>query len=127
MAAQITADGPLGKALQNVVGPKLVEFGWSSGPQDNVLADYIIMMLVNGKTQDDISNEMARDLLQLNDDDTSAVEFTTWLFQQIDILSAQINGPAVAQQEQLAPMDEEMQMDDITTDFSTSEPAQKSM
>jgi hypothetical protein len=127
MAVQITTDGPLGKALQTVVGPKLVELGWSSGPQDNSLTEYIIMMLVNGKTQDDISNELARDLLDLSDDDLSAVEFATWLFQQVDALNAQINGPAVAQPEPVATMDQEMQLDDITTDFSTPEPAQKAM
>jgi hypothetical protein len=127
MAVQITTDGPLGKALQAVVGPKLVDLGWSSGPQDNSLTEYIILMLVNGKTQEDISNELARDLLALSDDDMSAVNFATWLFHEVDELNAQINGPAVAPPEPVAAVDQEMQLDDITTDFSTPEPAQKAM
>jgi hypothetical protein len=127
MAVQITTDGPLGKALQAVVSPKLVELGWSSGVQDDSLTEYIILMLVNGKTQDDISNELARDLLALNPDDLSAVEFAAWLFQQVDVLNIQINGPPVAQPEPVVAMEQDMQIDDITTDFSTPEPAQKAM
>jgi hypothetical protein len=127
MAAQITADGPLGKALQDIVNPKLVELGWSSGPQDNSLTEYIILMLVNGKTQDNVSNELAHDLLDLPPNDLSAVEFSRWLFEQVDVLNTQINGPAIAQPEPAASMDQDMQLDDITTDFSAAEPTQKAM
>lgn len=127
MAAQITTDGPLAKALQAVVSPKLVELGWSSGLQDDTLTEYIILMLVNGKTQDDISNELARDLLALNPEDLSAVEFATWLFEQVAILDAQVNGPTTAQPDPVAPLEQDIQMDEITTDFGTPEPAQKAM
>ncbi len=127
MAAQITTDGPLGKALQDIVNPKLVELGWSSGPQDNSLTEYIILMLVNGKTQDNVSNELAHDLLDLPPNDLSAVEFSRWLFEQVDVLNTQINGPAVAQPEPAVSVDQDMQLDDITTDFSAPEPTQKAM
>lgn len=102
MAVSVELNTPLAEALNNVVQPKLVEVGWSTGGgDDSALAEYVILMLVNGKTQDQIATELANDLLSLGPDDTEAVDFSKWLFEQVEALNQQINGaPAEAQQEQ---------------------------
>jgi nuclear polyadenylated RNA-binding protein NAB2 len=89
---EVTAGSPLAKALQDVVSPKLVEVGWSSGMQDDTLSEYIILMLVNGKSQDEIASELAKDLLDLGPEDQSAKEFSRWLFEQVNLINAQISG-----------------------------------
>ena len=88
MAVSVTLNTPLAEALSNVVQPKLVEVGWSTGGlDDSALAEYIILMLVNGKTQDQISAELSNDLLNLGPDDSGAVDFSRWLFEQVEVLS----------------------------------------
>lgn len=101
MAVSIELNTPLAEALNNVVQPKLVEVGWSTGGgDDSALAEYVILMLVNGKTQEQIATELANDLLSLGPDDTEAVDFSKWLFEQVETLNQQINGaPAEEQQE----------------------------
>lgn len=99
MAVQVAMDTPLAEALGNVVQPKLSEVGWSTGEaDDSALGEYIILMLVNGKTQDQIAAELSEDLLSLPPEDSGAVDFARWLFEQVETLNNQING--VAQQPQ---------------------------
>ena len=93
MAVDVQLNTPLADALNSVVQPKLVEVGWSTGGgDDSALAEYVILMLVNGKTQDQIAAELSNDLLSLGPDDTDAVEFSRWLFEQVDTLNRQLNG-----------------------------------
>jgi nuclear polyadenylated RNA-binding protein NAB2 len=92
MAVEVISNSPLAKALQDLVGPKLVEVGWSSGMQDDTLSEYIILMLVNGKSQDQIASELSNDLLDLGPEDQSATEFSRWLFEQVNLTYAQLNG-----------------------------------
>lgn len=88
MSLEITLDTPLTAALNAAIQPKLVEVGWSSGDgDDSALAEYIILMLVNGKTQDQIAAELSGDLLNLGPDDPGARDFSQWLFQQVEQLS----------------------------------------
>ncbi|MCJ1399261.1 hypothetical protein MMC11_002463 [Xylographa trunciseda] len=88
MAVSVALNTPLADALSNVVQPKLVEVGWSTGGlDDSALAEYIILMLVNGKTQEQISAELSNDLLNLGPDDSGAVDFSRWLFEQVEVLS----------------------------------------
>ncbi|KAI5281544.1 hypothetical protein KEM52_003890 [Ascosphaera acerosa] len=87
MSAPVQPDTPLAQALTEAVQPKLVEVGWSTGGGDEAaLAEYVVLMLVNGKTQEQIAAELANDLLGLGPDDTEAVEFARWLFEQVDVL-----------------------------------------
>jgi hypothetical protein len=87
MAVAIQADTPLAAQLSSVVQPKLVELGWSTGgPDDSALAEYIILMLVNGKNSDQIASELSNDLLSLGPEDQIATDFATWLFQQVEAL-----------------------------------------
>lgn len=96
MAVSIQAGTPLAEQLSNIVQPKLVDVGWSSGGlDDSALAEYIILMLVNGKTQEQIASELSNDLLNLGPDDSNATEFARWLFEQVDILTNQQSGSSM--------------------------------
>ena len=94
MAVEVTLNTPLAEALSNVVQPKLSEVGWSTGGlDDSALGEYIILMLVNGKSQEQIAVELSNDLLNLGPDDTGATDFANWLFEQVHILNGELNGP----------------------------------
>lgn len=115
MAVEIAMNTPLADALNMAIRPKLVEVGWATdGNDDSPLSEYIILMLINGKTQDEIASELAGDLLSLGPDDPGAKDFARWLFDQIDSLNAQINGGAPSfpqfSQDATTPMDQDMDM-----------------
>lgn len=78
----IQLDTPLAEALSNVVHAKITESGWSQ-EDDTSLAEYIVLMLVNGKTRAQIASELQSDLLP---DVDGIPEFTKWLLNQVDIL-----------------------------------------
>ncbi|KAI1213777.1 uncharacterized protein F4807DRAFT_409019 [Annulohypoxylon truncatum] len=93
MAVEVVMNTPLADALNMAIQPKLVEVGWASGgADDGALSEYIILMLVNKKTQDQIAAELAGDLLSLGPDDPGARDFAKWLFDEIETLNAQLNG-----------------------------------
>jgi hypothetical protein len=94
MSIDIALNTPLADALNSVIQPKLMEVGWAQSNDDAALSEYIILMLVNGKTQDQIALELAGDLLNLGPDDPAARDFTHWLFDQINTLQSQLNGGA---------------------------------
>lgn len=98
MAVEVTLNTPLADALYDVVQPKLSEMGWSTGGlDDSALGEYIILMLVNGKSQDQIAAELSNDLLNLPPENSGAMDFSRWLFGQVDILNSQLNGSATSQ------------------------------
>lgn len=98
MAVEVTLNTPLADALSDVVQPKLSEMGWSTGGlDDSALGEYIILMLVNGKSQDQIAAELSNDLLNLPPENSGAVDFSRWLFEQVDILNSQLKGSATAE------------------------------
>ena len=92
MSVEVVLDTPLAHALNAAIQPKLVEVGWSTGAEGSDLSEYIILMLANGKTQEQIAAELSGDLLNLGPDDPGAREFSQWLFHQVDALNAQQNG-----------------------------------
>lgn len=93
MSVQVALETPLSQALNAAIQPKLVEVGWSTGSDDDsALSEYIILMLVNGKTQEQIALELSGDLLNLGPDDPGARDFSQWLFEQVAVLNAQLNG-----------------------------------
>ena len=91
MSVEISLNTPLADALATAIAPKLTEAGWSGGADDNALTEYIVLMLVNGKTQDQIAKELAGELLGLSEDDVVVHEFAGWLFQQIAVLNASLS------------------------------------
>jgi len=99
MPVQVALNTPLADALSQAVQPKLVEIGWGSGgAEDAALAEYIILMLINGKTEQEIANDISGELLNLGPDDPAAADFARWLFQEIEALDAQLNGRATEAQ-----------------------------
>lgn len=97
MLPTITQDSQLATAVANVIRPKLVEMGWSTDDgQESALIDYIVLMLVNGKTQEQLATELSNDFLGLDEGDTQALEFSRWLYGQVEILDQQINGASGA-------------------------------
>ncbi|KAG8532644.1 uncharacterized protein KY384_002521 [Bacidia gigantensis] len=93
MAVEVALNTPLADALGNAVQSKLMETGWAAGGlDDSALGEYIILMLVNGKTQDQIAEELSTDLLSLPLEDTGPAEFSRWLFEQVGVLDDELNG-----------------------------------
>ncbi|KAI5867045.1 hypothetical protein GGS23DRAFT_593775 [Durotheca rogersii] len=123
MAIEVAMNTPLADALNVVIQPKLVEVGWATGgADDSALSEYIILMLVNGKTQDQIAAELAGDLLSLGPDDPGARDFAKWLFDQIALLNTQLNGASAQLENAAGPSqnaassaDQDMEMS-ISTD-----------
>ncbi|PYH89790.1 nuclear polyadenylated RNA-binding protein Nab2 [Aspergillus ellipticus CBS 707.79] len=104
MTTIVTAGTPLAEMLAHVIPPKLVEMGWSSdGGDDSALTEYVILMLVNGKTQEQIAGELSNDLLGLGEGDTQALDFSRWLFEQVETLNQQINGGGALGHNEPAP------------------------
>ena len=86
----VAAGSPLAEALSRVIQPKLVEMGWSAeGGDDSALTEYVVLMLVNGKSQEQIAGELSNDLLGLAEGDTQALDFSKWLFGQVKELRKQ--------------------------------------
>ena len=92
MSVEVILDTPLAHALNSAIQPKLVEVGWSTGAEGSDLSEYIILMLANGKTQEQIAAELSGDLLNLGPDDPGARDFSQWLFHQVEALNSQQNG-----------------------------------
>ncbi|KAF3017150.1 hypothetical protein E8E14_010975 [Neopestalotiopsis sp. 37M] len=119
MSVEIAMGTPLADALNSAIRPKLVECGWASdGGDDSPLSEYILLMLVNGKTQNEIATELATDLLGLGPEDETVAQFVQWLFEQIATYNAQMNGGSAQ-----APVSQgaEMSMDQ-DMDFSSNDP-----
>lgn len=123
MSVEINMDTPLADALNAAILPKLVEVGWGSGgSDDNGLAEYIILMLVNGKSQEQIAAELSGELLSLPSDDPVVLEFSKWLFEQIDVLNAQLNGGQPAGGEAMADASQEGEFSaEMDTDMNAND------
>ncbi|KYK56002.1 hypothetical protein DCS_07967 [Drechmeria coniospora] len=123
MPVEVILNTPLADRLNTAIQPKLVEVGWGSGgSDDSALAEYIVLMLVNGKTQDQIAAELSGELLGLPADDPVVRQFAVWLFEQIDSLNAQLNGGQAAGGDAVmdAPQDVSI-MDDVDTTMMTTD------
>jgi nuclear polyadenylated RNA-binding protein NAB2 len=89
MAVELAVGTPLAESLNTAVHAKLLEVGWGS-EDDTSLAEFIVLMLVNGKTEDQIASELASDILP---DGEGTQEFARWLFEQVQVLQ---NGNSAA-------------------------------
>jgi hypothetical protein len=104
MAVEVIHGSPLAEALNEAILPKLVEVGWcSGGPDDENLAEYVVLMLVNGKKEDEIAREISGELLNLGPDDPVAQGFARWLFKEIAVQDARINGVPINGTQHLQP------------------------
>lgn len=90
MSVEIQPNSPLGEALNLAIQGKIADLGWASGgAEGSAMSEYFILMLANGKSQAEIATEITNDLLGLAPEDESPRTFATWLFEQINTLSAQ--------------------------------------
>jgi hypothetical protein len=113
MTIEVSLHSPLAEAINAAIQPKLLEVGWGTGGQDDAaLAEYIVLMLVNGKTQDEIASDISGEILGLPNDPV-AKEFSAWLFGEIESLNSQINGAR-----QPAPVSDAMQISGPDGDVS---------
>jgi nuclear polyadenylated RNA-binding protein NAB2 len=94
----ISLETPLAEQLNAIVHQKITEEGWST-EEDTSLAEYIVLMLVNGKTQEQISSELASELLQ---DVDGIPQFAQWLSDQVAILKNGADVPASSTNQQMA-------------------------
>lgn len=100
----IVMNTSLTDALASRIQPKLVDIGWSIGGEDSSpLSEYICLMLVNGKNQEQIASELSGDLLGLGPDDPSATEFSKWLFEQVEALNSKFSQEQVKVEEKYEP------------------------
>lgn len=94
MAVELVVGTPLAEALNSAVHAKLLEVGWGS-EDDTSLAEFIVLMLVNGKTEDQIASELASDILPEGE---GTQEFARWLFEQVQVLQNRESAPATDSQ-----------------------------
>lgn len=74
--SSISEESPLADQLKSAVQAKAIEHSWTQDEDDTSLAEYIVLMVANGKTQDQIAAELSGDLLQ---DAGGIEEFAQWL------------------------------------------------
>lgn len=124
MTVAIELNTPLADALNSAIQPKLEEHGWATGGADDAaLSEYIILMLVNNKTHDEVAQELSTDLLGLDPDDPGLREFCGWLFATVDSLASQASTSPeqgdVATDALQGALDADQDMDMTTTDGPT--------
>lgn len=86
---------PFAQAAGKAIQVKMEELGWAQG-DDSALSEYVVLMLANGKTQDQIATDLATDLLGTEEGDPQVLEFSKWLFTELANLSQQLNGGGAA-------------------------------
>ncbi|KAF2878028.1 hypothetical protein BDV95DRAFT_556546 [Massariosphaeria phaeospora] len=118
MAVEFANESPLAAALQNLVQPKLAEYGWTTGGEDTTIFEYILLMLANDKNEAQIASELSNDLLDLGPENVETQQFARWLFEQIEHLRQQLNGGGAGDAE--VAESTEFQMDGNAPGFSPS-------
>jgi hypothetical protein len=91
---EFSLETPLAHAVNAVIGPKLLEVGWVSSGDDGALTEIILLMLANSKTESEVASELS-DILSLSNDDPTLLAFSSWLFGQVNLLAAQLNGASM--------------------------------
>lgn len=95
MSVEVAPGTPLGDALNMAIQGKIAELGWAGpGGEGSAMSEYFLLMLANGKTEDEIAAEISGDLLGLGPEDVTAPAFAKWLFEELATLSAQQPGDA---------------------------------
>jgi len=75
---EIVMQTPAAKKLEAEVQRKLAEYSYSTA-DDVVMAEYVVVMLANAKTPDQITAELS----ELIGEDMYDPAFTTWLFEEV--------------------------------------------
>jgi len=89
--SELVIGTPLADALNVAIQNKIADLGWASGSSEvSAMSEYFILLLNNGKTQDEIVSEISGDLLGLGPEDQTAPAFAQWLIEQANGLSSQL-------------------------------------
>lgn len=86
-SAVVDAGSDHAQQLQNAIQPKLMENGWVTDENDMTLAEYVTMMIVNGRDAQGVQAELGTDLLAIGDDNPEVIDFTKWLFDQVQAIT----------------------------------------
>ncbi|KAK5080964.1 hypothetical protein LTR05_008281 [Lithohypha guttulata] len=99
MSSLTDSNSPLAEKLKATVQQKALEMGWTEDSDDTSLSEYIILLLANGKSRDEIANELSTELIPGAE---GIEEFSTWLSGTVAKLTGTNAGdkPAQAQQPQ---------------------------
>lgn len=73
-------------ALSGAIQAKMIEVGLAQSADAPALAEYILMLLQSGKSQDEVTQELCSEFLNLPPNDPTATQFVAWLFQQANML-----------------------------------------
>lgn len=127
---QVDAGSELAQSIQTAVQAKMIENGWVSEENDTTLSEYVTMMLANGQSIQQVTAELAGDLLGVSGDDPAVHEFSQWLPEQVRLLSgpSQVAMPEnvdMQQEQETQPESQaqDSQMDDAgATDGAPSGP-----
>jgi hypothetical protein len=129
--ADFSNESALAAQLQQVVQPKLAEFGWTTGGDDTTLFEYILLMLANDKNESQVAAELSNDLLDLGPENMETQQFARWLFETIDSLRRQPGGDAqnaLSTEHQMNDGSNDVSMSALDTDMDgASESAQDTM
>lgn len=88
MSAEITLGTPVAEALNTAIQNKIAELGWASNSSEGAaMSEYFCLMLVNGKTADEIASEISTDLLSLTPEDETPRIFANWVVEESHRLS----------------------------------------
>lgn len=87
---KVLNESPLAMALNQAIQLKLGELGWASGDSDTALAEFIVLLLVDQKEPDQVLEEITGGIIPVGPEDPSAKQFVEWLFDQIEVIHAQI-------------------------------------
>ncbi|KAF9213111.1 hypothetical protein BGZ59_005887 [Podila verticillata] len=98
---------PMEKELSDLVLAKLTDFGW---PDNDTLANFIVVMVANDKTKEEITSEL-NDILP-----GQASEFSEWLFERL----AAATSPEVLQAQ--VPQQQPPQIQQAEDRFDSEEP-----
>jgi len=90
----IAEESPLAEQLKNAVQAKAIEYSWTQDEDDTSLAEYIVLMVANGKNQEQIAAELSGELLQ---DAEGTEEFAQWLTNYVAKLTGAAGNDETAQ------------------------------
>jgi nuclear polyadenylated RNA-binding protein NAB2 len=89
--SELVIGTPLADALNVAIQSKISDLGWASGSSEvAAMSEYFILLLNDGKTQQEIVSEISGDLLGLGPEDQTAPAFAQWLIEQANGLSSQL-------------------------------------
>lgn len=74
--SSIAEESPLAEQLKLAVQAQAIERAWTQDEDDASLAEYIVLMVANGKTEEEITSELSNELLQ---GASGVEEFASWL------------------------------------------------